>query len=67
MRHEKKQENTASTPEKKQSIETVLEEAQTVDLQHKIFSQLLKGPKETMPRELNESVRMMSHQRENIN
>lgn len=60
-----------STWEKKQSRKTVLEETQTVDLVtqnfHSAILNTLKGPKETMPKNLKESVRMMSHQRQNIN
>lgn len=69
MRHKKKQENMTSTREKKPSIETDLEETKTVDYDTKFSVSYfeLKGPKEAMPKELKESVRMMSHQKENIN
>lgn len=57
------------TQEKK--LETVSEEAQTLDLLNKDFKSgilnLFKELKETMTKELKETIRMIFHQIENVN
>ena len=66
-----KQENMSHVKEKKQSIETVPEEVQTLDLLDKNFKSailnVLREAKETMSKELNEVMRMMYHKIESIN
>lgn len=56
---------------KELAIETAFEEAQTVDLAEKNFKaaiiNMFEVQKESMLKELQEDVKMMSHQRDNIN
>lgn len=60
MKHTKKQESITHTWETKQSIETISEEVQLLDLDDKNFTAAIKELKETTLKEFKESMMIMT-------
>lgn len=60
MKHTKKQESITHTWETKQSIETISEEVQLLDLADKNFTAAIKELKETTLKEFKESMMIMT-------